>query len=144
MVAENKNLVVVWVAGGGSLPAGIFPGRGIRKFLGSRGTPPAKKTLSIVVLLRSWCLQHSRIYINAHLKTGKQRYDSNQETKQLSWLKIQQNTFFEILGLMIPNTFLKLIRTIFFTICLTLIRTIFFDHLSYILLGVGWLWLKIE
>ena len=35
---------------------------GMSKFLISGVTPPARKILSIVVLLRSWYLQHWRIY----------------------------------------------------------------------------------
>ena len=48
--------------GEGSLLGGIFPGGGMSKFLASEGTPPARKTLSIIVLLCSRYLQYWRIY----------------------------------------------------------------------------------
>ena len=82
VVAENKNLVVV--VGRGSLLGGIFQVEGMSKFLASGGTPPAKKTLAIVVPLCNWYLQHWRINFDTHVKTGKQKYNLNQEAKQLS------------------------------------------------------------
>ena len=70
--------------GGGPGGGGIFSGAGMSKALASGWTPPARKILSIVVLLNSWYLQHWKFIFDTHLKTGKQRHDSNQETKKLS------------------------------------------------------------
>ena len=66
MVAENKNLVVVVVVvvGGWGVEStgGNFFRWGMSKVLARGGIAPARKTLSIVVLLLNWYLQHSRIY----------------------------------------------------------------------------------
>ena len=52
-----------------SLLGEIFSGGGMSKVLARGGTPPARKTLSIVVLLLNWYLQHSRVYFSYSFET---------------------------------------------------------------------------
>ena len=71
---------------------GEFSREGMSKVLARGGTPPARKTLSIVVLLLSWYLQHSRIYFSYSFETEVSLKPRNQA---IELVKVQQNTFFK-------------------------------------------------
>ena len=129
VVAENKNLVVVggW---GVESTGGNFFRWGNEQVLTRGGTPPARKTLSIVVLLLNWYLQHSRIYFSYSFETEVWLKPRNQA---IELLKIQQNTFLnKILCFLMSNGFCKLIRTI-----------LLWPFVLYPT-RCTWLWLKIE
>ena len=110
VVAENKNLVVVV----GESTGETFSSGVMSKCLASGGTPPARKPSWLLCYFTVGTCNIEEFIFDTHLKTGKQSYDSNQETKQMSWLKIQQNTFFfnKILWFRMSNAFCKLIRII--------------------------------
>ena len=93
--------------------------------------PPARKALSVVVLLPSLYLQ--QFIFDTHLKTGKQRYNSNQKTSNcVAETPTEYISFNKILWFMMSNDFCKLIRTI--------LLWPFVLHTT----RCKWLWLKIE
>ena len=75
---------------------GNFSRWGNEQILASGGTLPVNKTLLIVVLPAvGTCITGESIF-DTHLKTGKQRHDSSQETKQLRCWKPNRIHFFSI------------------------------------------------
>ena len=79
-----------------------------------RGLPQQGKSCRLLCYSAVGTCNIGEFTFDTHLKTGKQRHDSNQGTKQMCWLKIQQNTFFfnTILWFRMSNAFCKLIRII--------------------------------
>ena len=70
--------------GEGNLLGGIFPGGGMSKFLASGGLPQQGKRCRLLCSSAVGTCNIGEFIFDTHLKTGKQMYNSDQETKQLS------------------------------------------------------------